>query len=594
VNGFLGFLRSLGVGRIIALGGVAAALIGFFFFLTVRVTTPPMALLYSGLDPSDSGAIVGQLDSMNVPYRLVGDGTTIMVPEDQALRLRMSMAQEGLPSGGAVGYEIFDRGNSLGSTTFEQNINRLRALEGELARTIRALNQVSAARVHLVLPERELFSREERKPSASIILKTRGTLTPSEVQAIQHLVASAVPDLQPNEISIVDQNSTLLSPGGGATPDSQTAMANQSVERRAGYENRLKSEIEKLIGSVVGAGHVTAQVSADIDFDRTTVNAEIYDPESQVVSSSETTTQNSSSTEKANSKAVSVAGNLPEAAPGQADNGSGRSSNENKSQESVVYSISKTIRNEIHEAGAVKRLSVAVLVDGTYETAADGAKTYKPRSSDQLDQIANLVKSAIGYDDKRGDTVQVTNLQFNQPDIPELADQPEGLFSVGQIDVVRLIELGALAVVSLLIIFLVIRPLIKGIVNGPGAIAAGAGGGQAQLAGAPGAPALAGPRGGAPGQQQIAYSPAAQQVAGGGQQPAVGYANDGDAVAAQLSAQSQLSGPIGGPAAEIDSMIDIANVEGRVKESALKKVGTLVERHPDEAVAVMRNWLYSD
>ncbi len=466
MNGFLGFVRSLGVGRIIALGGVAAALLGFFFFLTVRFTTPPMSLLYSGLDASDSGAIVQQLESMQVPYRLVGDGTTIMVPEDQALRLRMSMAQQGLPSGGAVGYEIFDRGNSLGSTSFEQNINRLRALEGELARTIRSLNQVSAARVHLVLPERELFSKDDRKPSASIILRTRGTLSPGEVQAIQHLVASGVPDLKPGEISIVDQNGTLLAAGDG-TPVGEAATANEMADRRNQYEDKVKSAIEKLIGSVVGTDHVRAEVSADLDFDRSTVNAEIYDPESQVVSSSETNTETSNSNEKSGataSKDISVAGNLPEAAAAQGT-GNGRTSNESKSQELVVYSISKTVKNEIHEAGAVKRLSVAVLVDGTYAKGADGTQTYQPRSEAELKQIDELVRSAIGFDEKRGDVVKVSNLQFEQPDLPAVDDAPAGMFDFGKPDIVRLIELGALVLISLLVILLVIRPLIKGILK---------------------------------------------------------------------------------------------------------------------------------
>jgi len=599
VNGFLGFLRSLGVGRIIALGGVTAGLLGFFFYLTVRITTPPMALLYSGLDAPDSGAIVQQLEGMQVPYKLVGDGTTIMVPEDQALRLRMNMAQQGLPSGGAVGYEIFDRGSSLGTTSFEQNINRLRALEGELARTIRALNPVSAARVHLVLPERELFSKDDRKPSAAIILRTRGTLSPGEVQAIQHLVASAVPDLKPNEISIVDQNGTLLASGDG-TPVGESASANQMADQRNAYEDKVKAEIEKLISSVVGTGHVRAEVSADLDFNRSTVNAEIYDPESQVVSSSETTTQNSNSNEKSSaSKDVSVGGNLPEAAAATAQGtGGGRSTNESKSQESVVYSISKTVKNEIHEAGAVNRLSVAVLVDGTYKTAADGKKTYQPRSEAELKQIDQLVRSAIGFDEKRGDTVQVTNLQFDQPDLPAAEEVKTSLFDFSRLDIVRLIELGALTIVSILVIFLVVRPLIKGILSATGEpLAAGAGGGTHQIAGGVGPqgrqPALAPPQAGQPGQQQIAYAQPQQQFAAPAAITGQSF-RDGDAIAQQLAASQAGGGGELSQNMEIETMIDIANVEGRVKESALKKVGTLVERHPDEAVAVMRNWLYSD
>ncbi|HKJ75553.1 MAG TPA: flagellar basal-body MS-ring/collar protein FliF [Alphaproteobacteria bacterium] len=594
MNGFLGFLRSLGVGRIIALGVVAAGLLGFFFYLTVRITTPPMSLLYSGLDASDSGAVVSQLEGMNVPYKLVGDGTSIMVPEDRVLRLRMSMAQKGLPSGGAVGYEIFDKGNSLGTTSFEQKINQLRALEGELARTIRSLNPIAAARVHLVLPQRELFSRDERKPSASITLRTRGTLSPSEVSAIQHLVASAVPDLKPNEISIIDQNSTLLAAGDG-TPTGDAATTNQMADRRNAYEDKVKGEIEKLIGSVVGPGHVRAEVSADLNFDRSTVNAETYDPDSQVVSSSETTTSQSNSNEKSgSSQDVSVSSNIPGGnnTPASTDK-AGRSSSDKKSTESVVYSISKTVKNEIHEAGAVKRLSVAVLVDGTYVKGTDGKETYKPRSAAELKQIDALVRSAIGFDAKRGDSVQVTNLQFNKPDIPELNASSPGLFDFSNLDIVRLIELGVLAVISLLVIFLVVRPLIRGILNSAAQANQNGMGGTPQLAGAgaQGTPALAAPHAmqHAP-PQQIAYQTAQQQPTTI-LSPA---AAEGQAVAMQLSAQNQAQPQAQGDPASIEAMIDIANVEGRVKESALKKVGTLVDRHPDEAVAVMRNWLYSD
>lgn len=579
MDGFLSFLRSLGVGRLIAMGGVAATLIAFFIYLTLRMTAPPMGLLFSGLDGSDSGAIVSKLESMDVPYRLGGDGGTIMAPQDQVLRLRMSLAQEGLPAGGGVGYEIFDRGSTLGSTSFEQNINRLRAMEGELARTISALNKVASARVHLVLPERQLFSRDQRPPSASIILRTRGgQLTHSEVLAIQHLVASAVPSLEPNQISIIDQNSTLLARGGESDP--ANAFTAKSEERRLAYESRLKNQIEKLISSFVGEGRVRAEVSAEMDFDRTTLNAEIYDPEGQVVRSTQTVEQRSNERKQSNQTgaSVSVASNLPEtAASGGA--GNENSSNDSRTEESVVYEISKTIRNEIHEAGNVRRLSVAVLVDGSYQEGADGAKTYQARTEEELNQIRALVRSAIGFNEPRGDTVEVVNLQFNEEASAYAAPAEEGLFDFTRDDLVRLIEIAALLVVSLLVMLLVIRPILRGII----APKSDEEGMSVPQIGADGAPvaALAAPgQEGAPGgHPALTHSGQTQMTR-----------EEAKALALRIEAGGgHIPDDIG-----IETMIDIANVEGRVKESALKKVGGLVERHPDEAVAVMRNWLYSD
>src|SRR5690606_23559620 len=189
-----------------ALGGVALASLVFFAYLASRLDSPDMALLYADLDTKDSSQIVAKLDTLAVPYELRANGTQILVPADRALRLRMSLAEEGLPSGGSVGYEIFDKSEGLGASNFVQNINLLRALEGELARTIGSMAQIRSARVHLVLPKRELFSRDQLQPSASIAVSTSGPgqLSKTEVAAIQHLVAAAVPGLKPQRISIVD------------------------------------------------------------------------------------------------------------------------------------------------------------------------------------------------------------------------------------------------------------------------------------------------------------------------------------------------------------------------------------------------------
>ena len=196
-----------------AMVAVTAALIGFFAFVIMRVTTPQMTTLFTDLSTEDSSGIIKDLERQAIPFELRNDGAVIMVPKDKVTRLRMKLAEGGLPKGGGVGYEIFDKSDALGTTSFVQNINHLRALEGELARTIRAIDRIQAARVHLVLPERPLFSRETPEPSASIVVRVRGALEPQQIRAIRHVVASAVNGLKPQRVSIVDEAGQLLADG---------------------------------------------------------------------------------------------------------------------------------------------------------------------------------------------------------------------------------------------------------------------------------------------------------------------------------------------------------------------------------------------
>src|SRR5271154_2722857 len=218
-----------------AMIAVTAALIGFFAFVIIRVTTPQMTTLFTDLSTEDSSAIIKDLERQAIPYELRNDGAVIMVPKDKVTRLRMKLAEGGLPKGGGVGYEIFDKPAALGTTSFVQNINHLRALEGELSRTIRAVDRIQAARVHLVLPERPLFSREAPEPSASIVVRVRGALEARQIGAIRHLVASAVSGLKPQRVSIVDESGQLLA--DGAASDADQAVGD---ERRSAYEKRIR------------------------------------------------------------------------------------------------------------------------------------------------------------------------------------------------------------------------------------------------------------------------------------------------------------------------------------------------------------------
>ena len=227
---------------------VTAALIGFFAFVIMRVTTPQLTTLFTDLSTEDSSGIIKELERQAIPFELRNEGAVIMVPKDKVTRLRMKLAEGGMPKGGGVGYEIFDKSDALGTTSFVQNINHLRALEGELARTIRAIDRIQAARVHLVLPERPLFSRETPEPSASIVVRVRGALEPQQIRAIRHVVASAVNGLKPQRVSIVDEAGQLLA--DGAATDTESAVGD---ERRAAFEKRMRKQVEDIVSSVVGS-----------------------------------------------------------------------------------------------------------------------------------------------------------------------------------------------------------------------------------------------------------------------------------------------------------------------------------------------------
>lgn len=476
MQGLLGFLKGLGAARLMAMVAVTAALIGFFAFVIMRVTMPQMTTLFTDLSIEDSSAIMKDLERQAIPYELKNDGAAIMVPKDKVTKLRMKLAEGGLPKGGGVGYEIFDKSDALGTTSFVQNINHLRALEGELSRTIRAIDRVQAARVHLVLPERPLFSRETPEPSASIVVRVRGALDPQQVRAIRHVVASAVNGLKPNRVSIVDEAGVLLADGA----EGDTANGGNGDERRVGFEKRMRNQVEAIVSSVVGAGRARVQLTADFDYNKVTQTSDKFDPEGRVLRSSQTR-EESAATAAADGQ-VTVANELPGA---QGQGTAAARDQSKKSEETNNYEISRTTKTEVTEAGRVNRISVAVLVDGAYTKGEKGDLVYQERSKEELDRIGQLVRSAIGYDQKRGDQVEVVNLKFAEGPSVVPTPEPTGLLGALQFtkdDVMYVIELAVMMLLGLVVMFMVIRPLVRRILaSDPVAALAGPGGAQAEI-----------------------------------------------------------------------------------------------------------------
>ncbi len=450
------FFKAVGAARFGVMAGVAAVLTAFFLYIAGAITEPPKTILYAGLDPRDAAAVTAKLDAMNVQYDAKGDGGTILVPADQVTKLRMALAQDNLPAAG-VGYEIFDKTDTFGTTAFVQNINRLRALEGELARSIQTIEGIESARVHLVIPERQIFSRNDQTPSASVVLKTRAVMDRGQVTAVQHLVAAAVAGLSPARVAIVDDRGNLLA--GGEERSGPDAAAADQEQNTTDYEDRLRQRIESIVASVVGAGHVRAQVTADMTYNHTSTTSESYDPDSKVIRSTQTVEQNSSDTNGSSQDAVSVANALPNAA--SSTPGDTSKSSSGRTEETTNYEISKKVTTSTQDGGDLKRLSVAVVVDGSLAGAGANAN-YKPRSAAEMTQITNLVKSAMGYSQTRGDQLQVSNMEFARvDDVDDGTPAPKPLLGLDPAYWFKIIEAAIMCVTALLIGLFVARPLIN-------------------------------------------------------------------------------------------------------------------------------------
>ncbi len=522
------------------MGAVTLALVGFFAFVIMRVTQPAMGVLYADLSVEDSSAITKDLDQRAIKYELREDGRAISVAKADIPKLRMELASKGVPAGGSVGYEIFDKGDAFSSTSFVQGVNALRALEGELARTIRSLSKVQSARVHLVIPERKLFERDREAPSASIALKVTGELDSGQVRAIRHLVASAVEGMKPDRISIVDERGRLLADGAKGDVNGSAAVD----EKQQAYERRLRLQVEDIVASVVGQGRTRIQIAADIDVNRVQQTSESFDPESRVVRSTQTRNENQATTESKDGQ-VTVGNELPGA--GKDANGTQKDAS-SKSEEIVNYEISRTTRTEVVEGGRVKRLSVAVLVDGSYTRSPTGEISYQPRPQEELDRIAALVRSSIGFDGKRGDQIEVVNLRFAEAPPIAQAAPPTGfmaLLTPTRDDIMRGLEMTVLFFMVLIVTLVVVRPLVRTIMaplKPQLQLAdASAGASGARAAGAPGAPA------------QLPI-PAFEET-------------------------------------EAGRMLDIARVQGQVQARSVERIGEIVKENPAGTATILRQWI---
>lgn len=543
-------IGALGQTRIIAAILILAVLGGVTASMMLRSGSAQKALLYSGLDLSEASEIAGRLDQANISYEMRGDGSSIFVDRGQVLDARIMLSSEGLPTRGSVGYEVFDQQDALGATTFVQNVNRLRALEGELSRTITSLDNVKSARVHLVLPERRLFERESKEPSASIVVDVVGqSLNGAQIRAIRNLAAGAVPGLQAEHVTLLDGQGRLLAAGssgengaiGGLTAD----------ERRAMIEEDLRKKVLAQLEPVVGFGAARVQISADVDFNRVTRSSELFDPDGRVVRSTQTVEETNAETIRGRFGATTVEENLPDADEAAGTDEPTENAQSSRLEETINYEISRTTQTEIIEGGVVRRLSVAVAIDHLFEPGVADEEgnvapaTFTPRPAEDMAQLTALVRSAIGYDAERGDVLEVVNIRFAQPPLEQGTAASAPLVDFTKNDIIRSVEVIALLLGGLAAIFFVLRPLVAGLLSPP----------KPQLEVDPARAALEAL---APEQREILER-------------------------AELEARASNS--------ELENSIDVANVTGQVKASSMKKIADVIEKHPDESVSILRNWL---
>ncbi|HAG53504.1 MAG TPA: flagellar M-ring protein FliF, partial [Alphaproteobacteria bacterium] len=531
-------VQQMGPQKIVTMIIVTLIMVISFVFISARISQPNMQLLYGGLEAKEASLIADKLATMAIKYEVRGE-SNIYVPNNKVGELRLKIAGEGLVGNSIKGYEVFDNSSSFGTTSLVQNINSRRALEGEIARTIMSLPAVKNARVHLVIPKKRLFLKENTKTTASVVVNVGSrVLQEEQINSIMHVVASSVPNLLPEDVSIVDNRGKLLSAGEGQNDMSKITT---SEKYKSKIENKYQAQITNMLETIIGVGKVNVKVSAEVDMNSMEETSEIYDPKNQVVRSEQTNEEELSSQGASTSSAVGTASNLDDGNNTDSDGSmnNGPKENQTKSQSTINYEISKTVRHSIKQAGKITKLSVAVVLEGKYKTTGEGenaTRQYIPLTESQLAKIKALIKSAMGFNTDRGDVVEVVDLPFTE--IEELPEPEKDLLA--GVDVMKIVEYILLLIGFVVMVIFVIKPILT---------------------------------------------------------------TTHHVVRAKMPKEVKIPEPIISQAAletneedeeENDMLVNVTNVEGKVRDASIKKAANIIENHPEESTQVIRKWMLSD
>ncbi|MBI5524338.1 MAG: flagellar M-ring protein FliF [Desulfarculus sp.] len=417
----LGLLKEavggMSTGRRLVFMAGGALVVGGLIALMLWINQPEYQTLYAGMAQRDASQVVAKLKDLKVPYRLEGDGGTIKVPQENLHEARLALAGEGLPRGQGIGFEVFNK-VEMGTTDFVQKINYQRALQGELARTIASFGEVEEARVHIVMPRDSLFVEEEKKPSAGVVVRLSAgkVLSPSQIAGIVHLVASSVPDLTDDRVTIVDTKGNLIYRKQTDSAEFAAGLTAGQMDYQRNYEKALRAKVQSMLEEVLGPGRAVVRVAADLDFTRTNITQDLFDPEAVAIRSESRNSDSSKNTSAGPEGSPDQRYTLAQqnATPGQKTTQQGSESN--REGETTNFEISRTQKQITQAMGGLKRLTVAVVVDGPYKEEAgekgQTTRTFTPRSAEEMRQLTEIVQRAVGFNQGRGDEVTMANVPF--------------------------------------------------------------------------------------------------------------------------------------------------------------------------------------
>jgi len=458
VGQLLMLIKSMPASKKLGMLVVVFLLISGFATLFILANRVDYQVLFNNVSSQDAGAILEELKKKNVPYKIEGNGTIIMVPAEKVYDLRLSLVSQGYPKEGNVGFEIFDK-SDFKTTRFVQELNYQRALQGELARTIAKFNEVESAKVFIVIPKESLFVEDAKPPTASIQLELKSNLAPGKLAGIIHLVASAVEGLDPGQVTVVDTKGRIIFKGGNDANGASGLLNNMQLEYKGRVEGDIRSNVQSMLEGIVGSGRAIVRVTAEIDFNKITLNEEEYDPSATVVRSKRDIEESSQAQNSNTNNPQSIINERVGIVPSENSTQNGK-----KKKDTVTnYEINKVTRAIFKPAGTIQRLSVAAVIDGTYEieTLEDGTENrkYIPRSEGEIAQFEDIVKGAMGYSEDREDQISVSSIPFSD-NLPAQAQEDEKKF-----DILQLLSDSRKIIINLflmiLVFFVLIRPLLK-------------------------------------------------------------------------------------------------------------------------------------
>lgn len=450
-------LKKLGARRLIALGIIGITLFAAILLSSFYLNRPQYETLYVGLSRDDVNRMGMALGEAGIPFDVKSDGTSVLVPFGKADQARMYLAEKGLPTSNNAGYELFDNMGSLGLTSFMQEITRVRALEGEISRTIQAIRGIKASRVHIVLPEKGSFRRGDQAPSASVVIRTEGDFAIESAQSIRQLVAAAVPQLTASEVTILDTNGRLLA----SKDDGTNAGAVMSATLEQNVSSSVDENIRKALAPYLGIGHFQTSVQVALDTDRRQTNETVFDPESRVERSVRVVRESGDSKNSTSDNATGVEQNIPREEIASR-NGDSATEKTDKREELTNYELNSKTVSTTSDSYQIKRLSIAVVVDQARLLATAGVTPAPDNFVDQqIAKITQLVSTAAGLDVKRGDVINVTAVNFMEAADEQLQPVSTPISEMILRQTGTLINAAALIGAVGLVLWFGVRPLMR-------------------------------------------------------------------------------------------------------------------------------------